>query len=292
VQEAERPLQPIPEGVRISNAGEGYFRHMLKVVQPSSRLVPYVDGYVFARDQRGEHSGNPIRTVPRPGAVLTVNLGRPNRTADGSATPVISILGVQTAARIWYSGEDTYLVMALLSPAGLARLAGAAGGSLADILLDLGSLIGDRATSELRDSASSMQSPVRALDAWLLTRLLNQRQAPDTRLVEAAFTVLARVNRVGAAAERLGVSRRHLSRVVSRHAGVSPKALIDLYRLERSVSAIQSGSRKSATGYADQAHQIREWRKRLAITPGRYLREGRSVLAKSVTHETRFAFYL
>jgi AraC-like DNA-binding protein len=270
---------------------EDYPKQVLKVVQPSSRLVPYVDGYVFARDQRGEHSGSPIRTVPRPGAVLTVNLGRPNRTADGSATPLVSILGVQTAARVWYSGEDTHLVMALLSPAGLVRLAGAAGGSLADILLDLGSLIGDRATSELRDLASSMQSPVRALDAWLLTRLLNQRQVSDARSVEAAFAVLATVNRVGVAAERLGVSRRHLSRVVSRHVGVSPKALMDLYRLERSVIAIRRGSRESVAGYADQAHQIREWRKRLAITPGRYLREGRSVLAESHA-ETHFAFYL
>lgn len=271
-----------------------YSKQVLELVEPSFRLLPYVDGYVFARDLLGEHRGRPIRTVPRPGAVLTVNLGRPNRTANGLATPEVSLLGVQTGARIWYSDEDTHFVMALLTPAGLARFAHAAGGEIADTLIDIGSLIGDRAASGLRDLVSSMPGgPVRALDAWLLTRILNERQGPDMRSAQAACKILSKVNRVDIAAERLGMSRRHLSRVISLHLGVSPKALIELYRLERSICALQSRSGEAAEGYSDQAHQIREWRRRLGITPGRYSREGCSLLAKGVSHsQTRLAFYL
>jgi AraC-like DNA-binding protein len=279
---------------RVGAAQLIYSEQMLALVKPSSRLLPYVDGYVFARDLLGEYSGRPIRTVPRPGAVLTVNLGRPNRTADGSATPAVSLLGVQTTARIWYSDEDTHLVMALLKPTGLARFAQAAGGEIADTFVDIGSLIGDRAASGLRDSMfSTPGGPVRALDAWLLTRILNERHGPDTRSAQAACKILSEVSRVDIAAERLGMSRRHLSRVISLHLGVSPKALIELYRLERSIGALQTRSGEAAKGYADQAHQIREWRRRLGITPGGYSREGCSTLAQGVSHaQRRFAFYL
>jgi AraC-like DNA-binding protein len=267
---------------------------MLALVEPSALLLPYVDGYVLARDLSGKHSGRPIRTVPRPGGVLTVNLGRPNRRADGSATPILSLLGIQTSSRVWYSDEGTYLVMALLTPAGVARLAQTTGGETANALFDLGSLIGDRAASDLRSSvSSSRRGPVCALDDWLLDRLFDVRQVPELRLAHAACDILSKVCRVDVAAKRLGVSRRQLCRVVSRHLGVSPKALMDLYRLERSVRALQSGRNRTAEGYADQAHQIREWRRRLGTTPGRYSREGCSVFAEMVKDtQSRVAFYL
>jgi AraC-like DNA-binding protein len=267
---------------------------MLKLIEPSAHLFDYVDGYLYARDRVGQYSGRPIRTVPRPGAVLTVNLGRPNRTADGISTPAVSLLGLQTESRTWYSDGGTHLVMALLSPAGFARLARAAGGEIADSLLDLSSLLGDREVSVLLDSVNSMRTePVRALDSWLLRYLSKEHQGADSRSAEAACVALSKVSRVDTAAEHLGVSRRHLSRVVSRHLGISPKTLIELHRLERSIRAIQSGSGEPAGGYADQAHQIREWRRRLGITPGRYSRDGYSILADGVRHaQKRFAFYL
>jgi AraC-like DNA-binding protein len=267
---------------------------VLKLIEPSSHLFDYIDGYVYARDLVGQYSGRPIRTVPRPGAVLTVNLGRPNRTSEGLSTPAVSLLGLQTESRTWYSDGGTHLVMALLSPAGFARLAQAAGGEIADSLLNLSSLLGDREVSVLLDSVNSVRTgPVRALDSWLLRHLSKEHQGADSRSAEAACVALSKVSRVDTAAERLGVSRRHLSRIVSRHLGISPKTLIELHRLERSIRAIQSGSGEPAGGYADQAHQIREWRRRLGITPGRYSRDGYSILAEGVRHaQKRFAFYL
>jgi AraC-like DNA-binding protein len=80
----------------------------------------------------------------------------------------------------------------------------------------------------------------------------------------------------------------------SRGTSVSaPKALIDLYRLDRSLRAVQGGQTAGTDGFADQAHQIREWKRRLGISPGRYAREGRSTLAEAFDPAAdRPAFYL
>lgn len=252
---------------------------MLALLKPSAPLLPYVDAYWCVRDVEGAHRDWPIATAPRPGGVLTVNLGRPNRTADGAATPVLSLLGLQTQTRAWRSDMDTHFVMALLTPAGLARLAPGQGEVTANAFIDLGALAGDRAASSLlADTSARPAAAGAALDAWLKNRLFHGRERPEAFLTDAACAVLARADRVDAAAGRLGVTRRHLSRVVSEHLGIGPKALLDLHRLDRSLSAVQAGG-DGADGFSDQAHQVREWRRRLGTTPGRYARQGRSELA-------------
>lgn len=267
---------------------------MLEFVKPSGLLSPFVEGFCCVRDMDGAHCGLPIETAPRPGGVLTVNLGRPNSTADGGATPMLSLLGVQTRRRTWRSDVGTHIVMALLTPAGLARLAPGAGASTADTFIDLGAVVGDRAAASLlHDASARPDTATSALDEWLQVRLLGGGGRADARGADAACRVLARSRRVDEAAERLGITRRHLARVLSEHLGVGPKALLGLYRLDRSLRAVQSGTSLAADGFSDQAHQVREWRRRLCTTPGVYTRRGPSELAAVFgADESRTAFYL
>jgi AraC-like DNA-binding protein len=183
-------------------------------------------------------------------------------------------------------------MMALLTPAGLARFA--PGSGAADMLLDLGSIIGERAANTLLDVAyTRLDGLVTALDVWLLERLFGVRERSEMHLAQAACLVLSRAQRIDVVADQLGVSRRHLSRIISHHLGISPKTLIDLHRLDRSLRALQGGETDSVDGFADQAHQVREWHRRLGITPGRYAREGRSALAEAFDPAAdRPAFYL
>jgi AraC-like DNA-binding protein len=267
---------------------------MLMLIEPSPPLLPFVDGYLHARDLAGDHRDLPIRTAPRPGGVLTFNLGQPNRTGDGAATPRLSLLGIQTCARSWRSDTNTHFVMGLLTPAGLARFTQGSGVETADTLVDLSSVIGERAANGLVHTVDAgLNGFVAALDAWLLARLFGERERPEMRAARAACTILSRASRVDIAADELGVSRRHLYRVVLRHLGISPKALIGLYRLDRSLRALQRGEAHGVDGFADQAHQVREWRRRLGVTPGRYARGGRSALAEAFgAGADRPAFYL
>lgn len=267
---------------------------MLTLIRPSPPLRAYVDCYVYVRDIVGARRGFPIRTAPRPGGVLTVNLGRPNRTSDGAATPILSLLGVQTRARGWCSDADSHFVMALLTPIGLTCFAPGSGADVAGNLLDLDSVIGERAASGLLSVVNAHSDGLgEALDSWLLARLFREAEKPEMRLTQAACIVLSESERIDVAAHRIGISRRHVTRIISRHLGIGPKTLIDLYRLNRSLRALQSGLADGIDGFADQAHQNRVWRQQLGVTPGRYAREGRSALAEAFDPTTdRTAFYL
>lgn len=266
---------------------------MLALRKPSPALRPYVEAYWCVRDEAGEAVGMPITTTPRPGGVLTVNLGIPNRTSDGASTPVLSVSGIQTATRGWRAEAGTHFVMALLTPAGLARLAPGAGRGLVDQHVELGALLGDFVAAGLGAAVRRGDGDPHALEGWLRERLLDEGSQSRGAPIHAICAALARARSVGEAAEWLGLSRRHLSRLLGDHLGVGPKTLADLYRLDRSLRSVQTRSGSGAEGFADQAHQVRSWRERLGTTPGRYGREGPSELATAFTPAgTGSSFYL
>ncbi|NER81292.1 MAG: AraC family transcriptional regulator [Leptolyngbya sp. SIO1D8] len=88
--------------------------------------------------------------------------------------------------------------------------------------------------------------------------------------------------RIDTACEQLGITPRTLQREFQRHLGISPKQVMNLHRLQRSVRAnVETISQSSLQEFADQAHEIRTWRRYLSRTPGRYCTENRSALAKA-----------
>lgn len=254
---------------------------MPMVISPDLRLSQYVTSYCFVQDLAGEQMGRPIRTCPQPGAVLSVNFGRPNAMVDGPMVPPVSLLGVQTVSRAWQSWDNTFFVMAMLTVEGLVRLFPAAGESV-DELLDLGSLIGDAATLRLRshlDAASTPSRVAEELDRWFLSRLDLVAITQEFRRLSAAHRMLVNGASVETAAGAAEVSRRQLSRWYNAHLGLGPKQISSLERLQRSVYAAQTGKWDLQHGFTDQAHVIRAWKIRLGTTPGAYLRSGPSLLA-------------
>lgn len=242
----------------------------------AAALVPYVTGYWFIEDLSGAHPRDvPIHTAPRPGGVLTVHLGRPNEGEFTIGAPAVSLLGVQSRPRAWWSRGDSYLVMVMLRVPGLLRLFPALGEALGDGMLELGGVLGDRAARRLHADVVGALTPdriARRLDAWLLARLDGLRPTDELARFTHAFETLARTGRVDAAAAAAGVGRRQLERWSARHVGHAPKALAGLVRVHASLHAVQSGTADPREGYSDQAHQIRAWHRHLGTTPGRYAR--------------------
>ncbi|HEY0136910.1 MAG TPA: hypothetical protein VGB85_22665, partial [Nannocystis sp.] len=215
---------------------------MFLVRSPAPALAPFVAGYWFVEDIAGAHEGLPIRTSPHPGAVLSVNIGRPNAVEGGPLVPGASLLGVQTAARGWRSWSDTYFVMAMLTVRGLARLFPHTGPGSADALLDLGAMIGDAASHALAADVGAAWRPgaiAGQLDRWLLARLATVEPAPGLARFAAAAEVLRAGGTVEHAARHAEVTRRQLHRWFCQHIGVGPKQLMDLERFQASLQAVQ-----------------------------------------------------
>jgi AraC-like DNA-binding protein len=214
--------------------------------------------------------------------VLTINIGRPNLDAFGAMVPRASLLGIQTHARDWVSGPDTYFVMVLLTVRGLVHLFPCTGADTIDSVLDLGSLIGDRQGRGIVEDVALAWHPrliAAQLDNWLSRRLQATKPPVEAVPFAAACEMLKRDGRVCAVAAEVGISRRQLQRWSQAHIGLGPKELADLERLQASVNSVQTGRGDPIAGFSDQAHQIRTWRRRLGITPGSYKQSPLSIMA-------------
>lgn len=255
---------------------------MFLSLSPAPQLASLVHAYWFIEDLPGVHEGIPIRTCPAPTAALTVNIGRPNAAEDGSLVPGVSLLGIQSRSRRWHSWSGTYFVMAMLTIPGLIRLFPRSGSDCGNRLVDLGALSGDGDTRRLADDVTAALEPTRIasrLDRWLIARLGSSQGVPEIRHLSKAHHVLLAGGTVAMAARSAQTNRRQLHRWFHRHLGIGPKDLADVARVGRSLHSLQTRSGDCVSGYSDQAHQIRQWRRRLGITPGSYQRDPPSPMA-------------
>ncbi|PTL79870.1 AraC family transcriptional regulator [Vitiosangium sp. GDMCC 1.1324] len=261
---------------------------MFLALPPAPALASLALGYWFVQDLEGAHAGRPIRTSPHPAAVLTLHIGRPNVSESGAAVPKASLLGLQSGVRSWFSGPDSYLVMVMLTPPGLAHLFPATGPESADRLLDLSALVGGRAVDALMRDLAGAWAPRRIaarLERWLLGRLEATKPPAELARFSAACDTLRQGARIDDAARVAEVSPRQLERWFQTHLGVGPKRLLGLQRVQASLHAVQTGRSDPLEGFSDQAHQVRTWRRHLGVTPGQYARSSASELAAYFTRD-------
>jgi AraC-like DNA-binding protein len=102
---------------------------------------------------------------------------------------------------------------------------------------------------------------------------------PMTRPMNALVAHMAgdrTITRVDELAERLGVGTRRLQRLFADHVGISPKWVINRFRLhqaaERAGGAepVDWAGLAADLGYSDQSHLVREFRAAIGAPPERY----------------------
>jgi AraC-like DNA-binding protein len=132
-------------------------------------------------------------------------------------------------------------------------------------------------------AADTPEERVALVDAHLAARLPTAERQPSeatTEIVEriAADRALVRVDQVAA---EFGIGVRRLQRHFADHVGVSPKWVIQRYRLYDAAAAAASGEdvawSELATelGYSDQAHLVRSFTAAIGVPPDRYARSVR-----------------
>ena len=154
-----------------------------------------------------------------------------------------------------------------LEPPAVRGLLGVPAGELAERSVGLEHLLGAGAAllAERLYAAPDARARFAILDEVLIGALAEAR-APVRPDVEHAWSMLRASGgriRIGALAERLGCSRRHLAKQFQREVGVSPKVAARLIRFEAVRHQVGSAPlvRLAAEyGFADQAHLAREFR--------------------------------
>jgi AraC-like DNA-binding protein len=118
------------------------------------------------------------------------------------------------------------------------------------------------------------------------TRFLSShRAAPDGNTDTIAHIVAdiaddRAILRVDQIVDRHDIGKRALQRLFNEYVGVSPKWVINRYRLHEAIERLADGVDVDWTelaldlGYFDQAHFIRDFRQLVGRTPGEYVRNG------------------
>lgn len=122
----------------------------------------------------------------------------------------------------------------------------------------------------------------------ILEQFLRPRAKPDTnvsRVTEMVYAIAKEreILQVQDLVERYGLNKRMLQRLFATYAGVSPKWVIQRYRLHEAAEQLAARELFSQAelalklGYSDQAHFVRDFKAIVGVTPAAYARAARNV---------------
>ncbi len=241
--------------------------------RPDARLRGSVESYTGYV----EHATSPMRRleVPFAGIPMILSLG-PSILVDGVRHRSF-VAGLDDRATVTeYAGEQ-HGVEVKLTPLGARRLLGLPMRELARRVVAIEDLLGSERLVERLQDATDWEARFALLDAFMLRRL---NQAPPVAAqVEHAWARLhasAGAVEIGALADEVGWSRRHLTARFQADVGLPPKAVGRILRFQRVTRALYANAGGGladvayACGYADQAHLNRDFREFAGTTPTDY----------------------
>jgi len=130
----------------------------------------------------------------------------------------------------------------------------------------------------VRESTATLPAAVRLVQ-HLLARV-ERPDAGDGRVASIVDAIIRSAGRVAIedVATKIGVSRRQLERLFLRDVGLPPKQLARIARFQRAIRILSEDARPArgirtahASGYADQAHFIRDFREFAGCAPTDHL---------------------
>lgn len=258
-------------------------RWRLGVLQPHPALAEDVE-FMWLVD--GITSFEAARILPRGNAHLMFNLGAPQRLIDvyGEREPVVY-------AHAWISGQQrrfldvagsghTSTLGVRFRPLGAWRVLGLAQHELADRVIDLDALFGDRihALRQRLLETSDAAARFALFEGWLLERAQGRVAHYAVRWAVQRLAATHGAIPVERLAAELGYSRKHVAQLFQREMGLTPKALARVLRFTHALTRVRSeriahwDAFALDCGYYDQAHLIREFKAYSGHAPTVFLR--------------------
>jgi AraC-like DNA-binding protein len=261
-----------PRGVlKTAAADRSRYRH--ERYHPSADLDPYVEHYwVVEWDLRGL-APERAETLPHPSVHMVFE-------RDGGSL-------IWGAARAKFSRllEDKGGVFAVkFTPGGFYPFVGVPVSRFSDRTVPIHDVFG--AEGDAMDRAvlaeSSDTERINIVEGFLRAR----RTDPDEnvlRVTEIIYAVAKErgILKVEDLVERYGMNKRTLQRLFAKYAGVSPKWVIQRYRLHEAAEQLATGAPVNQAelalnlGYSDQAHFVRDFKAIVGISPAAYARAAR-----------------
>lgn len=269
MQQVEFESQPRgqPRGVLRPAFSQGQFEHHRQL--PSAALAGLVEHYWHVHwDLRGLPAQQQA-TLPHPNVHLVVERGQAR------------IYGVHHGRFVRQLEGVDHVFGVKFKPGGFYPFYRQPMATLVDQSIDVTACFGatgvDLAEQVL--AASAFDAMCAVVDDFLL-RYLPAADAQVAR-VSGLLVRIAQQTEIRAVQDVLaisGLNKRGLQRLFQKYVGVSPKWVIQRYRLHEAIAQVQAGKTLSWSelalelGYFDQAHFVRDFRQLVGMTPGEYER--------------------
>ncbi|WP_225204742.1 helix-turn-helix domain-containing protein [Novosphingobium huizhouense] len=266
-------------------------RERMAYWRPSPALAPFVSGYHFyavdpPAGERHRDVFQPawfsLRVLRTPATDWTVRVGR----GRSQAVPPVALFGPSSAVT-WSESDAGEVVGAGLTPLGWMRLTRIAAADWADRVDDPATVFGTDLAQLARDLRASPPEQAPALFDRFLAPLLDRPARAEDRVATMTEALLdPTVQSVRQLAMQVSATERTIERLAQRAFGFAPKLLLRRSRFLRSLHAMwdtDRGERALAIdpGYTDYSHFVREAHAFLGMTPGRFMRIGTPMLARS-----------
>jgi AraC-like DNA-binding protein len=228
----------------------------------------------------GVHHGLPSRSLT---VVITLDEAVDITPGTGPQQSYAALVGgLHTKPVRIDHGELQHGIQLGLTPLGARALLGVPAGELADLGIDLATLLGPAATElieRLRAATTWSERFTRLNEALIRLAAPVALPAPELDRVWRRMTETDGHIPIAVLAADVGWSRQHLGTRFRREFGLSPKVAGRVMRFERARRQLIVGARHSLAdvaadcGYADQAHFNRDWREFTGVSPSRWMAE-------------------
>jgi AraC-like DNA-binding protein len=208
------------------------------------------------------------------------------KLADSPYRPPAFVMGGHDSSIVLEGDCSPSYLEVLLSPLGAYRILGLPLDRLSGHTVDLAEVLGPggrRLGERLRDTPS-WRRRFALLDQFLLRRLdRGPRPAPEVGWAWQRLNATGGAVAIGELAREVGWSHKHLIARFRQQVGMAPKTAARLLRFNgvwRHLDAgrpLDWGLVAAETGYADQAHLIREFRQFTGTTPTEFQSQVNSV---------------
>jgi AraC-like DNA-binding protein len=253
---------------------------------PHAALQPGVVEYAGYRESASKSIWR--REVPSAIIPLIINFGAPFHLRDGKRTDGCYrsfAAGLYSGPVIVGSAGAAYCMQVNFTPLGALRFFHLPQSDIADRTVSLEDILGAEGRDlayRLRD-AKDWSARFSLLDGFIAERFARAHDAKAT-VIEAWHGLASQHGRmtIREIARKIGVSRRHLAKLCLSELGMTPKSLARILRfdharkLARTVPRLGWAELAFETGYADQAHLVREFRALSGLTPSKLLRRDRA----------------
>lgn len=257
------------------------FRVRLMQILPIKILAPYIKHYLFLESAHDQHKKLRLFSDGNTGMVFLLNEN--NLSINHSQQlPHSFLYGQISHFQDLTFFERASFIIVVFQPDGLYRLLGIPALELKDQIISSQEIFG-MSFNKLYDNLfnlTSVTEKVNALNTFLYELSL-ERKSPGQTLLPA---VLQHIDQhkglitVEQLVHYTGYTERHIERIFVQQIGMSPKKYVNIVQLHSFLKLLRNKPTEAnltgisyESGYFDQSHLIRMFKKYTGITPSEYL---------------------